>query len=114
MKTAGATRHAERMSKVPVWAFDDEKIKHYLKVRFPKMDTDPKQRQRAARVVMLIHLYYRNGATTAGTAEGLGTSIPMVKDLIRRVKKGMEGPTKPPGRPKKVLSIETDNVSPAL
>ena len=27
MKTAGATRHADRMRRVPVWALDDDRIK---------------------------------------------------------------------------------------
>lgn len=100
IKTAGATRHAERMKKVPVWALDDKKIKELIKLRFPKFETDPEQRRLAARMIRLLHLYYRVGATTDSVAEELKMTRKAVEMAIRRVNKQMSLPLKPSHRPK--------------
>jgi DNA-binding NarL/FixJ family response regulator len=102
MKTAGATRHAERMTKVPVWALDDSKIAELIKLRFPKANSDPKQRFLAARMIRIIYLYYRNGATAGTIAEELKTTVSVVKHVIARVSRQMSSqePLKPSHRPK--------------
>lgn len=106
LKTAGATRHAERMRKIPVWANDNEKIKGYIQARFPAMDTDPDQRKMAARTVRLIYLYYIEGSTSAQVAEALGMTKPAVDMAIYRLKRSMTTPPKKRGRPKKAVSID--------
>src|SRR5258708_25960865 len=98
LKTAGATRHRERMRRVPVWANDNEKIKEYILARFPKLDTDPVQRKSASRIVRLIYLYYVEGSTDAQVAEALGMTVPAVKQAIYRVRKSLSGTLRPPHR----------------
>jgi hypothetical protein len=105
IKTAGATRHAERMNRVPAWVLDDDRIKEFIKSRFPKSDTDREQRRLASRVLRLIHLYYRLGATAAAVAEELDMSLAAVKIRVHTLEKAMSEPLKPSHRPKKVLSI---------
>ncbi|VVB52924.1 Uncharacterised protein [uncultured archaeon] len=105
MKTAGATRHAERMRTVPVWALDDEKIKAYVQHRFPNMSSDKDQQQLAARTVRAIYLYYRSGLTEGQVAHELGTSVSAARQLLYRIRKGMAVPLKKVGRPKKGVMI---------
>jgi len=101
IKTAGATRHADRMKRVPVWALDDEKVKELIKCRFPNAATDTEQRKLAARMLRLIYLYYRVGSTTGAVAEELKMTCNAVKCMIRRINSTMRGPLKPSHRPRK-------------
>ena len=107
MKTAGATRHADRMKAVPVWALDDQKIKQYVQLRFPKARTNPNQRKSAARMVRLIYLYYRTGATASGVAEELKMTVGAVEQALIRLNRQMKSPLKPSHRPKKGVGIQT-------
>lgn len=100
IKTAGATRHADRMKRIPVWALDDNKIKELINARFPKAKTDPEQRKLASRMVRLIYLYYRVGATKGKIADELKMTEKAVENLIYRLSKQMERPLKPSHRPK--------------
>lgn len=109
MKTAGATRHAERMRRVPVWALDDDKIKQLILCRFPKSKTDPEQRRLASRMIRLIYLYYRVGATRGVVAEELKMTQGAVRRLVERLEKAMKKPLKPPHRPNKGVTIGTAN-----
>lgn len=111
MKTAGATRHAARMKRVPVWALDDERIRQFINSRFPKARTDPGQRRLAARMVRLIYLYYRVGNTRAVVAGELNMTENAVKLIIKRIKRAMSAPLKPPHRPKKGGPIDAPNGS---
>jgi hypothetical protein len=106
MKTAGATRHALRMKRVPVWARDDKKIKEFILLRFPKAKTDPVQRKLASRMVRLIYLYYRVGSTTEAVAEELHMTVGAVEQAIHRISTAMNRPLKPSHRPKKGVSIQ--------
>lgn len=101
IKTAGATIHAERMKRIPVWALDDQKIKQYIHLRFPKAATNSEQRKLAERMVRIIYLYYRVGATEAAIAEELKITGPAVKFVIFRLNRAMKSPLKPSHRPKK-------------
>ena len=108
IKSAGATRYAERMLRVPSWAMDDNKIRDYIRSRFPKMATDEKQRARAGRIVRIINLYYRVGYTRASVAEELHLSPSVVGQIIYRLERAMLKPAKKPGRPKKnIVTIQT-------
>lgn len=111
LKTAGATRHRERMRNVPVWANDNERIKQYIRTKFPKMDIDPTQRKLAARTVRLIYLYYVEGSTAAQVAEALGMTRPAVDMAVYRLRKLMTTPPRPRGRPRKCVSIEGNSGS---
>jgi hypothetical protein len=106
MKTSGATSHAARMTRVPAWAFDDDKIKKYILTRFPNVSTNPEHRRLASRMIRLIHLYYRVGATLLTVSEELKISLPMVKKLIHKLNKTMASPLKPHGRPRKGVSLD--------
>ncbi len=97
MKTAGATRHASRMKRVPVWALDDEKIKELIRRCFP----NPNQRTKAGRMIRIIYLYYRTGLTAAGVAEELKMSVRAVEESLRRINKTISRPARPRGRPRK-------------
>lgn len=107
IKTAGATRHAERMSRIPVWAMDDEKIKQLIQCRFPNARIDPSQRKSASRMAQIIHLYYRVGATRDAIAEELKMSPNAVMCAVFRINKAMSRPLKPAHRPRKGDSIGT-------
>lgn len=105
MKTAGATRHTERMKRVPVWALDDERIKQFINLRFPKATTDQEQRKLALRMVRLIYLYYRVGATTGIVAAELKMTVGAVEQALHRISTAMNRPLKPSHRPKKGVRI---------
>jgi len=107
INTAGATLHAERMSRIPVWALDDERIRQLINLRFPRSKADPGQRKLASRMVRVIHLYYRVGATTAVVAEELKMTVKAVESLLYRINQAMKRSLKPSNRPRKGEGIQT-------
>lgn len=109
ISTAGATRHADRMKTVPVWALDDLKIKQFIDTRFPKTKTNPEQRRLARRMVLLIHLYYRVGLTMSAVAEELRMTPNAVKCVLSRISYQMTRSLKPSHRPKKGDPIDATN-----
>jgi hypothetical protein len=109
LKTAGATQHAARMKRVPVWALDDKKLKEFINLRFPKARTDPEQRRLASRMVRIIYLYYRVGYTSGAVAEELNMTPLAVRQLICRLERAMKKPLKPSYRPKKGVTIGATN-----
>jgi hypothetical protein len=113
IKTAGATRHADRMKKVPAWALDDEKIKEFIQFRFPKAGTDPEQRRLASRMIRLIHLYYRVGETLESVAGELKMTRNAVYCIVYRLNKAMSKPLKPSHR-KKGDYIQTTDGTPVI
>jgi hypothetical protein len=106
IRTAGATRHADRMKKVPVWALNDAEIKTLVKRCFPS----PKQYNQAARMVVIIYKYYRAGDTAGKIAEELNMSLGAVKQALIRVNRVANRPAKSRGRPKRnVVPIQATN-----
>jgi hypothetical protein len=91
VKTAGATLHAERMQRVPVWALDQEKVKQILLSAFPKLQTDDLQRSRAAKWATVINYYYRMGWTQTMIAEEMKLPLSTIKSLIIRIKRVAAG-----------------------
>lgn len=89
---------AQRMGKVPMWALDDSKIKELVNRCFPFGGNRP---HLAARMVRVIHLYYRLGDTAAAIGEQLKMTEQAVDQLIRRANKTINRPMKPRGRPRK-------------
>lgn len=113
IKSAGATRHATRLSKVPEWARDDGKVQALLLRSFPKLKEDPRQRTRAARWALVINLYYRMGCTQNHIAEEMKISPQVVNQLLVRINRVATGTSsshparrsnRPRGRPKKLRS----------
>lgn len=113
IKTAGATQHAQRMQSVPVWALDDNKIKELLMKVFPRMQTDPKQKERAMRWLRIINLYYRVGWTCGRVAEELKITYKQAEWAIYAINKAAKGEAdhgrnrgiKPRGRPRKFARV---------
>lgn len=109
MKTAGATQHTARMRRVPVWALDDERIKQFIHLRFPRARIDQEQRKLAARMVRLIYLYYRVGATSGAVAAELNMTMGAVEQAVYRISSAMKRPLNPSHRPKKGVRIEASS-----
>lgn len=109
IKTSGATQRAIRIAKIPVWAFDDVKLRELIRMRFPLAESDEKQKRLAIRTIQIINLYYRVGLTAAAVAEELGMTRSAVIHRIRKIERQMGAPLKPSYRPKKGSYIRTDS-----
>jgi hypothetical protein len=104
-----------RKRPVPLWAQNTETIKAILLRSFPKLQTNPRQRARAARWARIIHLYFRMQWTYTQVAEELGmtpgslhnmtTSIRRVANGERSAGTGKLGGKR--GRPKNSLPMKT-------
>jgi hypothetical protein len=96
---------------VPDWTRSNEEVRRVLLRSFPKLATDAKQRERAARWARIIHLYFRLQYTYRQVAEEIGIGVGNVKfkvASIRRVAAGKSAQGKEPkprGRPKIRISI---------
>lgn len=77
--------------KTPPWVKDDAKIKQILLQSFPKMATDPKQRERAGRWARVFYLYFRAGMTQSHVAEEMGVTIKTATNIITRLKAAAKG-----------------------
>ncbi len=106
IKTAGATRHAERMKKVPVWALDDEKIRDLVERCFPKARTS--QKQQASRMVRVVYMYYRVGMTAQAIADELKTTLKAIKMVLYRLQKVVNTPKTPRGPKPKIIPEAID------
>lgn len=110
IKSAGATRHAERVSKTPDWVHDDQRVRELLLRSFPKLATDPLQRKRAGRWMQVIQLYFRMGWTWAKIAEEMGESPRKIESTIQKIynvaagrrSDGKQRSVRSPGRPKNI------------
>lgn len=109
IKSAGATRHAERVSKTPEWALNKDKVQELLLKSFPLLKTDSRQRERAGRWAQIIQLYYRAAWTQRQIADEMRISVNLVKRLITSITRAAKGERangtgkrgqRPPGRPK--------------
>ena len=97
--------------RVPLWALDNKKIQQVILRAFPKMDSDPVQRQRAGRWTRVIHLYYRLKWSRGQIAKEMDLDYVAVKNIIYRLKcvaagKRADGTgareKHPVGRPKRI------------
>ena len=97
--------------KIPLWVYENKKVREILLRAFPKLDLDPVQRRGAGRWARIIHLYYRLKWSRGQIAKEMGLQYYTVNDLIRSIKRvaagkrangtGLRGQN-PVGRPKKV------------
>ncbi|HZS43402.1 MAG TPA: hypothetical protein VFA52_04425 [Candidatus Paceibacterota bacterium] len=85
INVGGATKHAERMMKVPTWVLSDTKVKELIQKRFPRLNTNRREHKAARKTVCVIYLYYRVGLTAAATAEVMGMSRKAVKRILERL-----------------------------
>jgi hypothetical protein len=76
---------------VPAWAKSDKAIKSLLLRSFPKLATDPKQREAAGRWAAVINLYFRLGYTRSQVAEEIGSSSGKVHGVIRNISRVING-----------------------
>jgi len=72
---------------IPEWAKSNKKIQQILLCSFPKLKTDARQRARAARWSLIIHLYFRMQMTRGQIAAQLKVNPNTVKMVIRRITK---------------------------
>src|ERR1700676_2995615 len=105
-----STSHTERVAKTPEWANDDEQVRLLLLKVFPKLETDEKQRARAAKWAQIIHLYFRMGWTSSRIALELKIRDVIIRNIIRDIRRarggkrsdtGKQRGLRPRGRPKK-------------
>lgn len=113
IKTAGATRHTQRVQNTPAWTKNDAEVRKLLKTSFPKLEEDSpvgrKQRILAARWLRFIYLYHRVGWTANKIAAEMEISMGVLKNIrnhINRVYRGLNASGRPksssgPGRPRK-------------
>lgn len=87
LKTASTTRsgHDQRVANAPEWLMNDPAVRAVLLRAFPKMNTNPTQRNRAGRWALLINLYFRQGVTTLGVAMILRHS-----DIVKKFGRGAQ------------------------
>ena len=105
-----STSHTERVAKTPEWANDDEQVRLLLLKVFPKLETDEKQRARAAKWAQFIHLYFRMGWTASRIALELRVTTKYVEDTVYHIRRAVNGKRadtgeqrgiRPRGRPRK-------------
>lgn len=100
----------QRKRVVPEWTRNNAKVRKLLLRSFPKLVTNAKQRNRAARWARIIHLYFRLQYTHRQVAAEMGITSGSVHDLLRSIRRVSNGNradgtgqlgTNPQGRPKK-------------
>jgi hypothetical protein len=75
----------------PEWSLNKHAIRVLLLRAFPKLATEDRQRDSAARWATVIHLYFRMGYTRGQIAEELDTTTERVKGVIRSIYRVSEG-----------------------
>lgn len=76
---------------IPTWALNRSKIQAILLCSFPKLKTDSRQRNAAARWTWVIQLYFRMGYTYTQVAEEIGSSPTKIDSVIRSIKRAAQG-----------------------
>lgn len=98
---------------VPVWTKNDSEVRAVLLRAFPRLETDGRQRQSAARWLRIIYLYFRLQYTHRQTAAEMGLTPSVVTSVTRSIRRvasgrradgsGQLGGKR--GRPKKIHAI---------
>jgi hypothetical protein len=91
VRGGGSTRHAERVANIPAWANSDAEVRSLLLKVFPKLETDERQRKRAAIWMLMIYYYFRMGLTRGRIALKTGWTPNRVNMLIRNIKYAANG-----------------------
>jgi len=95
---------------VPAWVLKDSEIRKLLLRSFPKLATNERQRDAAARWALIIHLYHRMKYTASQIAAELGTTTVRVENVLRSIRRVQRGQSangsgligRKRGRPKKI------------
>lgn len=103
--SAGATQHARRLRRIPVWALDDRKLREILLRAFPRLSDDPEQRAGASRWARIVNLYFRMGSTTFRVSEELDLTVKAVENILWRMNKTANREMKPRGRKRNTEGI---------
>jgi len=77
--------------KTPEWVNSEIKIRALLLRVFPKLHTEPKQRERAARWGRIIQLYFRTGYTHTQVAHEMRLTADQVRSTIRAIRRAAAG-----------------------
>ena len=101
INSVGATQHNRRVSTLPAWANDDEKVRQLLLRVFPKLLTDDRQRQRARRWNQVIHFYFRMGLTHNQIADEMGEPAAAIGSTIQKIYYAAAGRRSDTGKPLK-------------
>ena len=81
----------QRRRVIPEWTRSDEKIREVLLRSFPLLETDPKQRTRAARWASIIHFYFRLQYTYRQVAAELQMTFYAVRQMTIRIRLVAQG-----------------------
>lgn len=89
----GAGQHERRLDNVPSWMFNEltyrARLTKVLLRSFPKLETDPEQRQQAAIWARVIYLYWLNGSTQGEIAAHMELKESRVKNLVRSIRRAL-------------------------
>lgn len=75
----------------PEWAKHDKQVRGLLKLVFPKLETNPKQRARAGRWVRIVHLYFRKNLTCSAVAEEMGEKTGTIRSMLKAIQNAAKG-----------------------
>lgn len=109
---AGRTTHPKRISNIPLWTQDKNRILEILQTAFPGFQTNPTRLKKAARWFQVIDLYYAQRCTRSKCADELGVSVGIIDSLLIRINKVVNGLSangrkrRRMGRPKKAEPVE--------
>src|SRR5208337_1657458 len=81
----------ERKRTIPEWATDRRRVREILLRSFPKLQTNPRQRDRAARWARIIQLYFCAHYTNKQVAEEMGLSLMQAKNAILHIRRAAVG-----------------------
>jgi hypothetical protein len=87
----GSVGAREYRKEIPLWTMNQTAIAALVKQVFTKLDTDAKQRRRAAYWASVIHLYWRMRYTVPQIAHEMGSSVCKVRGVIRSAKNAAAG-----------------------
>jgi hypothetical protein len=100
VRGGGSTSHAERVASIPEWANNDTEVRSLLKTAFPKLDSSPTQRKRAAAWMLIIQYYFRMGLTHHRIVIKTGWTQNKIMMLIRNIRWAAEGKRAGTGKPR--------------
>jgi len=82
------------------WAFSDVAVRKLLLTSFPKLQTDKRQRARAARWNQIIALFFRRNMSSSQVARELQIEISAVESALRNMRRAVSGLRTDTGLPK--------------
>ena len=96
---------------IPDWVFNNKEVQRVVLTSFPRLETRPRQRAKAAQWVRLIYLYYRMGLPMQVVAKELNVDKSLVKRWLLSINRAEKGLTNADGKPRRVTSPTTNEGS---